>query len=387
MLYPYLDWQRGALSAALAALPGRYLLTLPGWPSAAALEVATRTLAAMGPQQVPLEAAVRRDAGPDVATAVLEETPFYRVIRFRHPAGSARRRLVLLTPHSGYAAAVLSPVVAALLPLGEVVAADWTDARLVPVAAGRFGLGEQVAATTRLLLGGDGSRAAAHVVAVSQAVPVALLAAAATAAALPSRPAVLSLSLLGGQANPSIAPRPVQQLLSLWPRALLKEQLVTDVPSGYPGVGRRVYPGLLQLLAFGSASPEVYFGIQHGLLLDLLHGGDRGFGRQHADIHNLIDVPAELFADSVDWFLGRPEVAGLSALASVPLLTVEAADDELVGAGQTHGAAAAIGTAATRHTTLTVPRGRHHDLFTGPTFLAAVAPALRRFVRLAEDGR
>jgi poly-beta-hydroxyalkanoate depolymerase len=117
-----------------------------------------------------------------------------------------------------------------------------------------------------------------------------------------------------------------------------------------------------------------------------MHGGDRGFGRQHADIHNLIDVPAELFADSIDWFLGRPDVVGLASLARVPLLTVEAADDELVGVGQTHAAAAAIGTAAARHTALTLARGRHHDLFTGPTFLASVTPALRRFVRDAEDG-
>lgn len=391
MLYPYLDWQRAALGAVLAGLEGPASL----WgPAAAARELASRTVAALGPQHLPLDAAVRRDAGPGVAEEVVATTPFCRVVRFRRPDaadGAGRRRVVLLAPHSGYATAVISPIVAALLPLGDVVVTDWTDARLVPTRAGRLGLAEQAALAARLLRRDDGG-AASHLVGISQSVPVALVAAALAEAEEPRhRPA--SLALLGGQADPRVSPLPVQNLAAAWPRALLEAQLVAEVPWGYPGAGRRVYPGLVQLATFAGAAPDTYLDIQAGLLLDLLRGTDGGFGRQHADIHSLADVPAELFRDMLDWSVRPPPARDgrlafdgasldLAPLADVPLLTVEAGADELIGRGQTHAAARLLGTRAPR-ASLTLPDGRHHDLFTGPTFAARVAPALRRFVGAA----
>jgi poly(3-hydroxybutyrate) depolymerase len=365
-----LEWQRHALAAG---------------------EFVARNLAWLAPKAPDLEAAVRRDAGPGGLTAEpVLETPFVRVLRLA--AGERRRRIVLLTPHSGYASSALSPLVASLLPLGEVWATDWRDARLVPAAAGAFDLRAQVRLAAELIAA-DPGRPPPHLVGVSQSGPPLLAAAALVAAAAPRlRPA--SLSLLGSQIDVRVAPRQFQALLRGWPKPLAAAQLTAPVPPGLPGAGRRAFPGLLLLLALAGASPDAYLAAQGGLALDLLEGADRGFARQHADLHGVIDVPAELFLDMLDWAVYRPaldgsalrlgaESVGLRPLARVPLLTVEAAADELVGPGQTHALHRALG-GADPDAQLTLPGARHPDLFTGPLFLRALAPALRRFVRRAE---
>ena len=377
--YPLLDWQSRSL-AALLNLPAPW----PGHPGWAALrQLLAQTLAATAAKEPSLEAALRVDAGWGVASATVLETPFVHAQRFRR--GRTRRRIVLLAPHSGYAASVLSPLVAALLSVGEVWVTDWRDARLVPASAGGLDLAQQTGLAAALLAADSRP---AHLVAFSQSGPALLMAAALS----PARAA--STALLGSPIDAARSPTPLQRLLAQWPRAALIARMTGRVPHGYPGVGRPVYPGLLQLLALSLASPESYLGIQQGLLQELLGGDDRGFRRIHADLHSVIDVPAELFADMLDWAVYRPALAAgaihigtdtipLAHLAAAPLLTVEAAADELIGPGQTHAAAQAIGHGV-RHVALDLPGAGHSDLFTGPLFLRHLAPALLRFITEAE---
>ncbi len=379
MPYPLLDWQSRGL-AALLSLPAPWPHH-PGWT--ALRQLLAETLTAIAAKEPSLEAALRVDAGWGVASSTVLETPFVHAQRFRR--GHGRRRIILLAPHSGFAASVLSPLVAALLTVGEVWVTDWRDARLVPAAAGGLGLAQQTGLAAALLAA---DRRPAHLVAFSQSGPALLMA----AALGPARAA--SIALLGSPIDAVRSPSPYQRLVSGWPRSTTIAQLTGRVPHGYEGAGRPVFPGLVQLLALSLASPDSYLGVQQGLLRDLLEGHDRGFRRMHADLHNVIDVPAELFTDMLDWVVYRPALAAgaihlgtdtipLAPLAAAPLLTVEAAADELIGPGQTHAAAEAIGHGV-RHVALDLPGARHADLFTGPLFLRHLAPALVRFIAEAE---
>ena len=134
MLYPWLDWQRAGLEAWLAT--ARFAAS--GTPLGSLLdpshELIARTLAAAAVAPRPVEAAVARDAPFPVDAEEILHTPFLRLVRLRGPA--IGRRFVMLAPHSGYATAIISPLLTALVSLGEVVVTDWTDARLVPPAAG-----------------------------------------------------------------------------------------------------------------------------------------------------------------------------------------------------------------------------------------------------------
>src|SRR4051812_40894909 len=214
-------------------------------------------------------------------------TPFVRFVRLRGPATS-RRGSAGHAPHSGYIAAVGSPPVKMLLTLGEVVVTDWTDGRMIPPVAGAFGLPEQVAAGLETA---SHLQAEAHLVAVSQSSPAAL-AAAALLAARSADLAPSSLVFLGCRLDPRVSPTPLQQVLAQWPSELLRACLTANVVADYPGSGRRVYPSLLQLLAYGMSSPGLYAEVQQALLRELTVGRTGDFDRQHADIHSLLDVPA-----------------------------------------------------------------------------------------------
>lgn len=383
MLYPWLEWQSSLVSAWLdlsrlgaAGSPLEQLLH----PSR---ELLVRTLAAVATSDRDLSQAVRVDASFPVLTETLAVSPFARVIRFTRPRPQ-RRRFLLLAPCSGYATAVISPLVAMLASAGKVVVTEWTDARLVPAAAGPFGLAQQIElglAAARML---DGP---AHLLALSQSGPAGLAVATLLARQEPGRTPA-SLAFLGCQLDPVRAPSALQQVLAPWPRDLLAAQLTSPVSAAYPGAGRWVYPAVLQLLAYSVASPQLYAEVQGGLLRELAAGEIGGYERLHADIHSLADVPAELFLDMLDWmrddgaWTGRAtEIAGvevdLGLLRPLPLLTLESAEDELVGQGQTHALVERLRPKRVRSATL--PRGRHHDLFTGPGFATRVAPLLRAF--------
>lgn len=383
MLYPWVDWHRASLTTWLKAAR----LAASVMPMAQVLhpprELFARTLAAGTVIERPLEVQVAQDAPFPLTSEVVAGGPFVRLLRLRGPQPQ-RRRFLVLAPHSGYASAVISPLVTDLVTQGEVVVTDWVDARLVPLAAGAFGIAQQVEVGLEAAraLGGP-----AHLVALSQSGPATLAMAAILARDTPElRPA--SLVFLGCQLDPRVAPTPLQQVLAQWPRELLAGSLTTTVAAGYPGAGRRVYPSLLQLLAYGMASPHLYADVQHGLLQELVAGDAGAYERQHADLHSLLDVPAELFLQMLDWVLGplpwadgAPVLAGerfdLEPLRQLPVLTVESAADELVGSGQTHGLGTQLPWLQAR--AMTLADGRHHDLFMGPGFAQGVAPELRRF--------
>lgn len=383
MLDPWFDLQRswfsawsqlvrlGDVSAALARL------------AHAPRELVVRTLAASDTHGRTLEEVVRADAPFRVRGRVIAATPFVRLVHLVRPE-PPNRRFLLLAPASGYATVVLSPLATALAAQGEVVVTDWIDARLIPAAEGGFGLRDQVEAALAAAIALDGP---AHIVALSQSGPAALALVALLAQRAPELlPA--SLTFLGCQLDPSASRLALPLLMAPWPREMLVRQLTAPVPPGYPGTGRLVYPALLQLLSYSLASPQLYAEVQQGLLRELATGRLGEYERMHTDIHSLADVPAELFADMLDWMLTdnpwdeeAPRMLGapidLAPLRDLPVLTVEASQDELIGQGQTHGLARRLSLSLAHAATLA--GGRHHDLFTGPRFFGEVAPLLWRF--------
>lgn len=372
MFYRLYELQRWATAPLLAAL------RLPGeptqpWqrPAWALTELVARSAQAAEPRQEPIEAAVAAVLGRPVEAEVALATPFVRLLRLRL---DARRQpgVLLMAPHSGYAASVLADLVVALLRHAEVWITDWVDARLVPVSAGPFRLADQ-AALCRPALAAAGRPL--HLVGLSQSVPVVMAAADGCAG-------VASLILIGGPADPVPEPTPLQRAMALIPPDVLVGQLTSIVAGRHAGRGRRVFPAVYQLLAYAGASPATYFDVQTGLLAELATGSSNGRARQHADLHRLLDVPAELFAETIEHAVRTPVPLGRgNGLAGVPLLTVEAGADGLVGRGQTHAAHRRLAghgvVSAGRHT---VPGADHHDLFTGPRFRSEVAPVLGTFM-------
>ena len=102
-------------------------------------------------------------------------------------------------------------------------------------------------------------------------------------------------------------------------------------------------------------------------------------------------MPAEIFIEQVHQLMREPVLSadGLviggheipeGGLGQLPILTIEAGRDELVGAGATH-AAQVLGGAGSSF--MTVETASHYTLFGGAVLASEVAPRLRAFIEQA----
>ena len=114
-----------------------------------------------------------------VEERVVWERPFCKLVYFDRKIQASRRKpqpkVLLVAPMSGHYATLLRGTVEAFLPGHEVYITDWTDARLVPLAEGRFDLDDYIDYVIGMLqmLGPD-----THVMAICQPSVSALAAAA-----------------------------------------------------------------------------------------------------------------------------------------------------------------------------------------------------------------
>ena len=153
---------------------------------------------------------------------------------------------------SGHYATLLRSTVASLLPDCEVWVTDWHNARDIPVSEGKFDIEDYTLYLTDFIrhLGPD-----TNVIAVCQPVPLALAATAYLAELEPeSQPR--TLTLIGGPVDPDAAPTEVTDFGERVTMGQLEHLAIQRVGFKYSGVGRLVYPGLLQLGGFISMNLE-----------------------------------------------------------------------------------------------------------------------------------
>ncbi|MDW8371266.1 MAG: hypothetical protein RMK81_13400 [Geminicoccaceae bacterium] len=330
------------------------------------------------PRPLPFEQALSRAAGRPIAAETVAEGPFFRLLLVAPRSGRGRLRTLLVAPCSGYAASVLAELALVLLETGELALLEWKDARLVPAAAGPFGAADQAARAGEAIarIGPD------LVVALSQSGDAALAATLAARVADP-RGAPRGLALLGAPVVPEVGRTPLQQALASLPEAALPTLCLARVGPRWPGEGRLVFPGTLQLQTVAASEPWLYGTVRLKALVERLDGRDGPWRRALGDLHAIQDVPGDLWLDLVRRLRGggSARLAGevRAAARGLALLTVEAGADALVGPGQTHGLHDRLGPSPALRARLTLERAGHHDLFVGPTFLGSLAPALLGF--------
>lgn len=171
------------------------------------------------------------------------EKPFCRLLYFdrklSHPLREPQPRVLIVAPMSGHYATLLRGTVEAFLPGHEVYITDWSDARMVPVAQGRFDLDDYIDYVIEMMhvLGGN-----VHVVAVCQpAVPVLAAVSVMEAAKDPYFPT--SMTLMGGPIDTRRNPTAVNNLAEEKGIEWFRNNVITKVPFPHPGFMRDVYQG------------------------------------------------------------------------------------------------------------------------------------------------
>ena len=181
-----------------------------------------------------------------VTEEVVLRKPFGQLKHFVREGVEGGPKLLIVAPMSGHYATLLRGTVERMLPKHDVYITDWRDAKLVPLSDGSFDLEDYVDYLIAFLEHiGPGT----HMLAVCQpAVPSYAAACLMSADDNPCRPR--TLTMMGGPIDTREAPTVVNTVATERPHAWFEQNVIATVPLHYPGAGRTVYPGFLQLAGF-----------------------------------------------------------------------------------------------------------------------------------------
>ncbi|SFT61444.1 polyhydroxyalkanoate depolymerase [Sedimentitalea nanhaiensis] len=319
------------------------------------------------------------------------ERPFGDLIHFSVPGREdTGRKVLLVAPMSGHYATLLRSTVKSLLVDCEVYITDWHNARDIPVSAGKFDIEDYTLYLVDFLrkMGPD-----THVIAICQPAPLTLAATAYLAEQDPeAQPR--SLILIGGPVDPDATPTEVTDFGRRVNMGQLEKTMIQRVGFKHSGVGRLVYPGLLQLASFMSMNAE-----RHGSAFkDQILRVSRGEASDH-DAHNrfydeylaVMDMTAEFYLSTVERVFKDREIArnefvvdghkvDIGKITNVAVMTVEGAKDDISAPGQCIAALDLCnGLPDSKKASHLEPGAGHYGIFAGKSWRDNIRPLVLDF--------
>src|SRR5262245_39101476 len=405
MLYDAYEVQRSLLTSAskLAGLGAGWLSnpTNPfGYSSmgplvAAGLEVFAHASAPRGKPEFGIEEVQVGKKLVQVDEDVALRKPFGQLKRFRKVDADLGEPLLIVAPMSGHYATLLRGTVARMLPKHDVFITDWRDAKLVPVDEGSFDLDDYIdylIEFSQTIYELTGKRP--HMLAVCQpSVPAYAATAIMNADKHPARPR--TLTMMGGPVDTRKAPTAVNTLATERPHAWFQRNVIATVPMIYPGHGRQVYPGFLQLAGFMTMNLGNHLISHWEMFKHLVVGDDESADatREFYDEYlSVCDMTAEFYLQTVDVVFqrhllpkgelkhrGKP--VDPKAIKDTPLLAIEGERDDISGIGQTKAALdLATGLAASKKQYLLAKDVGHYGIFNGRKWREKIAPVVEKFI-------
>ena len=358
MLYNAYEFQRSWLASASAwATMGAEMLSNPANPFAylgggpvlgSALEVFAHAAAPRGKPAFGLDQTIVDGKNVRVVEDVVLQKPFGQLKHFVREGVVGGPRLLIVAPMSGHFATLLRGTVERMLPGHDVYITDWRDAKAVPVSDGHFDLDDYVDYLVEFL---DHIGPGAHMLAVCQpSVPCYAAAAIMSAAKHPCRPK--TLTMMGGPIDTREAPTAVNTLATERPFAWFENNVIATVPGLYPGGGRKVYPGFLQLSGFMSMNLGNHMTSHWEMFKHLVAGEDveadatKDF---YDEYRSVCDMTAEFYLQTIDVVFQnhslpkgemkhRGTAVDPAAITDIAILAIEGERDDISGLGQTKAA-------------------------------------------------
>jgi poly(3-hydroxybutyrate) depolymerase len=323
---------------------------------------------------------------------VIDERPFCRLVRFSRERASSVPKILMVAAMSGHYATLMRGTVEALVAEHDVYVTDWADAKQVPLDRGVFDFEEYISYTIEYLrmLGPE-----VHVMAVCQPAPAVLAAVSLMAANNdPAQPR--TMTIMAGPVDVRVNPNGPAKLAEKFPIEFFERNVITKVPSYYPGAGRRIYPGWVQLGAFISMNAKRHLDAHIHMFNELVKGdGEAAAVRSkfYDEYLSVMDVTAEYFCTTVEHvFINHSLPRGLltwrgqrvdpSAIRSTALLTVEGELDDLCSPGMTVAAQGLCSSLADwQRDHLLQPGVGHYGVFNGRRFREEIMPRIAKFIR------
>jgi poly(3-hydroxybutyrate) depolymerase len=402
MLYHAFEMQKSWLAGASAlATAGAQVMQHPANPLgyfggspafASALEVFAHASAPRGKPAFDFNEIQVGSESVRVTETIEARKPFGQLKHFKHKYSKDAPRLLIVAPMSGHYATLLRGTVERMLPGHNVWITDWRDARNVPLEAGHFDLDDYI----DYLIGwlehiGPG----AHMLAVCQPSVPSLAAAAVMAAEQhKSRPA--TLTMMGGPIDTRKAPTAVNQHATTRPYAWFQENVIATVPAYYPGAGRRVYPGFLQLAGFMSMNLGNHMTSHWEMFKHLVEGDDESADKTkefYDEYRAVCDMTAEFYLQTVDAvfqrhllprgeLMHRGKPVDLNAIEDIAILAIEGERDDISGIGQTKAALHLTKSLKAEKKKYLMAKGvGHYGIFNGRKWRDQIAPVVEGWIR------
>jgi len=403
LLYNAYELQRQMLAGmgAFADL-GSELLQSPMHPArffggpvlASALEVFAHAAAPRGKPAFGLTSTTVDGRSVAVHEEIVLQKPFGQLKRFVKDGVEGAPKLLIVAPMSGHFATLLRGTVGRMLPVHDVYITDWRDARAVPLKEGKFDLDDYIDYVREFLIAIGGTTERAHMLAVCQpSVPCYALAALMAAEKHPCRPK--TLTLMGGPIDTREAPTSVNDVATDRPYAWFQNYAIQTVPGAYPGAGRRVYPGFLQLTGFLAMNLGSHMQSHFAMFKDLVKGDDDSADSTKAfyeEYRSVCDMTAEFYLQTIDTvfqkhalpkgeMMHRGARVDPGAIIDIALLAIEGERDDISGLGQTRASLTlATGLPEAMKRYYMAEGAGHYGIFNGSRWREKIAPVVEDWI-------
>lgn len=402
MLYNAYELNRAWMTGASAlASAGVEMLNNPMMPAdwfgvgpviSSALNVFAHAAAPRGKPAFDIETVTVDGKSYPVTEAIVMHRPFGNLLRFTHSGlPKDAPRLLIVAPMSGHFATLLRGTLARMLEGAEVFITDWADAKAVPLSAGVFSLDSYIDYVIEFF---EHIGPGAHAMAVCQpSVPVLAATALMNEDKHPCRP--LTLTMMGGPVDTREAPTSVNDVAMQRPLAWFQHTVIATVPLAYPGAGRKVYPGFLQLAGFMSMNLGQHMQSHYKMFEHLVAGDGESADSSKAfyeEYRSVADLPAEYYLQTIEHvfqkhslpkgeFMHGGRKVNLDAITDTAILAIEGENDDISGIGQTKASLKLTPNLAdSRKQYLLAPDVGHYGIFNGSKWRNKIAPVVEAWM-------
>ncbi len=300
-------------------------------------------------------------------------------------------KLLILAPMAGHHATLARDTVKGLLPFVDIYITDWVDANMVPLKEGKFDLDDFIDYIIEflILLGPN-----LHTLAVCQPT-IPLLAAISILSQNNDIHVPSSMTLIGGPIDARLNPTAVDNLATRQSMDWFCRVMTTTVPINYPGYGRKVYPGFLQLMAFMSLDIPRHTNSHLELLQNLLDGNITEANHTIAFYDEYLapmDMTAEFYLQTIhevfkEFALAKGELISqnrkinLKDITKCALLGIEGERDNIAAVGQTKVALELCCNIPDSMKRYHLQEGAgHYGTFSGSKFNKFIVPVIKDFI-------
>lgn len=332
-----------------------------------------------------------------VIERVAMKRPFGDLLHFTVEGAAADRpRLLIAAPMSGHYATLLRGTVERMLESADVFITDWADAKMVPQDAGKFDLDDYIDYLIAFAehVHADAAGKRIHMMAVCQpSVPAFAAVALMNLHKSPATPA--TLTMMGGPIDTRECPTVVNNMAMQRPIAWFRQSVIATVPMKYPGAGRRVYPGFMQLSAFMSMNLSSHM-MSHYEMFKHLTVGDEESAQAtktfYDEYRSVCDMTAEFYLQTVEEvfqkhsipkgeFRHKGELVDITQITDTALLAIEGERDDISGLGQTRASLKLTPNLPADKKRYYMAEGAgHYGIFNGSRWRTKVAPVVEEWI-------